>query len=271
MAQQDVLVLGGTGTTGRRLVAALQEAGHPVRAASRRGPVRFDWAAPDTWGPALAGARGLYLMAPDGVAVDPALVSLAVASGVRTIVLLSSAAVEEMGDVRLLDAERAVQESGVDWTVLRPSWFDQVFDEGPFRPAVLAGRLVLPVGDVRSAFVDAGDIGSAAAAALTAPGHAGRTYELRGPHALSFTEAVAVVSRASGRQVSFCGEADDYVQEQLDAGRPREEALAEVAAFSALRARGDDEPAGPRCPVSGRPLTTFERYARGAAARGAWV
>ncbi|TDD64655.1 hypothetical protein E1262_27540 [Jiangella aurantiaca] len=103
--ERAILVLGSTGTTGRRLVARLRDAGAPVRAASRHGDVPFDWSAPEMWEPALDGADRLHLMAPDGVPVDPAFVALAVESGVRRIVLLSSRGVEAMGDQRLLDAE----------------------------------------------------------------------------------------------------------------------------------------------------------------------
>jgi uncharacterized protein YbjT (DUF2867 family) len=55
-------------------------------------------------------------------------------------------------------AERTVRESGADWTILRPDWFNQNFDECFLRPAVLAGQLALPVGETRQVFVDADDI-----------------------------------------------------------------------------------------------------------------
>jgi len=265
-----VLVLGATGTTGRRVVDALHAAGHRVRAASRSGAAHFDWADPDSWRPAVTGADRMYLMAPDGVLVDPAFVDLAVQAGVLQIVLLSSGAIEEMGDQRLLAAEQAVRESGSRWTILRPSWFDQNFDEGFLHPAVLDGEVLMPVGDLRQAFVDAGDIAAVAAAVLTGDGHAEQTYELPGPQALSFAEAVATIGRASGRAVSFSGSPERYLQAQVDAGRPREAALGEVQAFAALRTRGDDEPNDVVAQVTGRPPTTFEDYATRAALRGAW-
>ncbi|MBB3086936.1 SDR family oxidoreductase [Geodermatophilus sabuli] len=265
-----VLVLGATGITGRRVVHALREAGTEVRAASRSSGTRFDWSAPETWEPALAGIRGLYLMAPDGVPVDPRLVTLAVDSGVLRVVLLSSGAVEEMGDARLLDAERVVRECGAEWTVLRPSWFDQDFDEGVFRDAVLAGELALPLGDLRQAFVDAADIAAVAAVALTADGHAGRTYEVQGPDALTFAEAAAAIAAASGRPVRFAGDPDEYRAAHLALGRDPTEVEGELAAFAALRARGHDEPGDVVRRVTGRAPTGFEEYARAAAARGAW-
>lgn len=130
-------------------------------------------------------------MAPHELPVDPAFVRYAVEQGVRHIVLLSSRSIEAMGDERLLAAERTVRESGADWTIVRADWFNQNFDEGFFRPAVLAGELALPLAELRQGFVDADDIAAVAAAALTEDGHAGQRHELTGPRALSFAEALA--------------------------------------------------------------------------------
>jgi uncharacterized protein YbjT (DUF2867 family) len=45
----EILVLGGTGTTGRRVAARLRAAGHPVRTASRTGSdTRLDLDDPST-------------------------------------------------------------------------------------------------------------------------------------------------------------------------------------------------------------------------------
>jgi uncharacterized protein YbjT (DUF2867 family) len=265
-----VAVLGATGTTGRRLTALLRQRGRAVRPLSRRSTPPFDWTDPGSWEAAVAGATGLYLMAPDGVPVDPAFVRLAVDSGTRRIVLLSSGAIEEMGDTRLLDAERVVRESGAEWTVLRAGWMDQNFDEGFFRDAVLGGQLALPVGDLRQAFVDAGDIAAVAETVLTGDGHGGKTYDVLGPEALSFADALAVIGRASGRTVGFSRDPDAYLATQLGYGRERAEVEAEVAAFQALVARGDDAPGAVVPHLTGRPATTFEEYARQAAAAGAW-
>lgn len=265
MSEQPILVLGATGTTGRRVAELLGAQGRPVRAASRRGRVPFDWSEPHTWEGALDGAGAVYLMAPDGVPVDPAFVKLAVDQGVRRLVLLSSRAIEEMGDERLLAAERTVRESGADWTVLRCDWFDQNFDEGFFRESVRAGRITLPVGGVRQAFVDAGDIAAVAAAALTGDGHAGRVYEVTGPRALTFGEAAEAISGAAGYPVAFEGDPEEFVREQVAAGLPEEEARGAEQAFAALRALGDAEPGEDVLRVTGRAPKDFADYAADAA------
>lgn len=270
MSERDILVLGATGTIGSRVTALLRSAGAPVRAASRHGEVRFDWSAPPTWAPALDGADRLYLLTPDDVPVDPAFVAAAVEAGVRRIVLQSSLGIEAMGDQRLLDAEATVRGSGAEWTILRPDWFDQNFDEGFFRPAVLAGELAMPLGDMRQAFVDADDVAAVAAAVLTHDGHGGQRYDVTGPRALSFGEAAQIIGAAAGRTVRFLGEGADYLAQQQALGVPREDAEGGLAAFTALREQGDGEPTDVVRRVAGRPPKPFETYAREAAAAGAW-
>lgn len=262
MAERPILVLGATGSTGSRVAAQLAAAGHPVRRASRRGDVRFDWSDRDTWTPALEGVERVYLMAPDGLPVDPDFVRVAVDGGVRRLVLLSSRGVEEMRDERLLAAEELVKGSGVEWTVLRPDWFDQNFDEGFFQPAVLAGELVLPLGDRKTAFVDADDIAAVAVGALTGEGHHGRTYEVTGPELLSFPEALAVISEVTGREIAYRGTPDDY-----RAIMPPEVAEAQIRAWDALR---DSDVTDTVERVAGRPPRSFREYAVRAWEGGAW-
>ena len=237
MNEQPVLVLGATGTTGRRVVARLRDAGVAVRAASRQGEVRFDWSDPGSWEPAVAGTARMYLMAPHELPVDPSFVRLAVEQGVRHIVLLSSRGIEAMGDERLLAAERTVRESGADWTIVRPDWFNQNFDEGFFRPAVLAGELALPLGDLPQAFVDADDIAAVAAAALTEDGHAGQRYELTGPRALSSPKP----SRSSAGHRADRSASGDGRGLPGRADRPRRSRRADIAGD-----RGVCRPAGTR-------------------------
>lgn len=85
MTTKPVLVIGGTGKTGRRVVRLLRERGVPARPASRSGEVRFDWLDESTWGPALDGASGVYIVQNDGDPRTRALVRTAVASGVQRL------------------------------------------------------------------------------------------------------------------------------------------------------------------------------------------
>jgi uncharacterized protein YbjT (DUF2867 family) len=268
---ETVLVLGATGSTGKRVTRQLRDRGVVARAAARQGEVQFDWTRPDTWQPALAGVSAIYLMAPDGVPVEQAFVAEAVERGVERLVLLSSMSIEEMGDDRLLAAERLVRDSGTAWTILRANWFNQNFDESFFLPAILAGELALPLGDVRQAFVDAEDIAAVAVEALTTDGHAGMTYEMTGPQALTFGDAVGAIAQARGREVRYLGDADAYRAAQQATGASTDQIEAEIAAYASLMDSGDAVPTDTIERVTGRPPIPFAVYAAEAARRGAWL
>ncbi|QFU92473.1 NAD(P)H-binding protein [Amycolatopsis sp. YIM 10] len=265
------LVLGGTGKTGRHVVSGLRAAGHRVRPASRSGEVRFDWADESTWDAAVTGAEAVYLVFPDDdVTGARPFIRFAVEHGVRRLVALSGRGIEEYGLPELLDVEHAVRESGVDWTILRPSWFNQNFDLGQFRDYVLAGDLRVPTGGGREPFIDATDIAAVAVAALTDPRHAGQTYELTGPRSLSFGEAAAEIARASGRKVTFTDVTDDeFLKEQEAAGVPESWAKLLAMVFGRIR-RGEHEPVSPDvAAVLGRDPMDFADYATGAWGRSA--
>ncbi|MFJ4876903.1 SDR family oxidoreductase [Streptomyces sp. NPDC088745] len=265
-----VLVLGARGTTGRRVAARLREAHHPVRAASRDSEVPFDWHDDTTWEPALTGVERVYLMLPHELPLAPEFVSRAVTAGVRRLVLLSSRAIEEMGDERLMAAERLVRDSGADWTVVRADWFNQNFDEGIFREAVRDGSLALPLGECRQTFVDADDIAAVAAVALTEDGHTGRTYEVTGPEALTFADALAAIGRAADLSVAFHGDPDSYRAAGRAEGRPDKDVEREIDAFAALAAQGDARPTDTVLRLTGHPPKRFATYAKEAATRDAW-
>jgi uncharacterized protein YbjT (DUF2867 family) len=208
------LVLGGTGKTGTRLARHLVAAGAIARPGSRTPaaastgvqPVRFDWDDDSTWGPALDGVTGVYLVPPalrmDHPPLLARLAEQAVAAGVRRLVLLSARGVDAGPENPLIAAERAVQAvAGDRLTVIRPAWFMQNFTEAFFASGVASGVLVAPSGDGAEPFIDADDIAAVAAAALTDDGHAGRTYELSGPEALTFAQAASVFSQHFGHEV----------------------------------------------------------------------
>ncbi|WP_049565576.1 NmrA family NAD(P)-binding protein [Nonomuraea sp. SBT364] len=199
-----ILVTGGTGKTGRRVADKLTALGHTVRVGSRSGTPPFAWTDRDTWAPALSGVRAAYiayqpdLIVPGSLDDIRAFTELAVRSGVRRLVLLSG-----RNEPEAQACERVVRESGLEWTVVTCGWFMQNFTEGYLLEPVLEGAIALPARDVAEPFVDADDIADVAVAALTEDGHLGRTYELTGPRLLTFADAAAELSKATGREIVY--------------------------------------------------------------------
>lgn len=203
--QGTVLVLGATGKTGRRVATRLQHKGVPVRVASRTSVTApFDWNNPASWEGVLTGVESVYITYSPDLAIPGAtdairqFVSLAVQTNVKRLVLLSG-----RGEEEAQRCEQIVQESGLEWTVVRASWFSQNFSEGEFLDMVLGGAITLPATDVPEPFIDVDDIADVAVAALVEDGHNGEIYEVTGPRMLTFEQVAEEISNAVGREVVF--------------------------------------------------------------------
>ncbi|HBQ32721.1 MAG TPA: NmrA family transcriptional regulator [Ochrobactrum anthropi] len=198
------LVIGANGKTGRRVAERLWEKGVSVRYVSRSTEVPFDWANQSTWAAALDGIDSAYvsyqpdLALPGAVDAIRAFLLAAKKADVKHVVLLSGRG-EEEAEI----AEKDLQDSGLDWTVLRASWFMQNFSENYMRDELLSGSLTLPVGPTKEPFIDVDDIADVAVAALTETGHRNKLYELTGPELFSFSDAVSEIARATDKDLSF--------------------------------------------------------------------
>jgi len=268
-----VLVLGGTGKTGRRVTEKLARAGHPVRIGSRRGAPAFDWADEGTWRDALAGAGAVYLSyypdlaAPGALAATKRLTELALEAGARRIVLLSG-----RGEPEAEAAEAMLKASGADWTIVRAAWFAQNFSESFLLDAVRDGTVALPVDpEIREPFIDADDIAEVAVAALTDDRHVGRLYEVTGPRLLTLPEAVAEIAAATGRPLHYQRiPAEAYAEGMAEAGVPEEMASLVLYLFSTIMDGRNATRADGVAQALGRPARDFADYARATAATGLW-
>ena len=266
------LVIGATGKTGRRVAERLTRRGLPCRLGSRSATPPFDWEKPATWAPVLQDVRAAYityypdLMAPGAVERVRDFSALAVRNGVRRLVLLSG-----RGEDAAEQAERAVRESGAEWTLLRASWFAQNFSENFFVEGLRAGTLALPAGAVAEPFVDVEDIADIAVAALTEEGHAGQLYELTGPRLLTFAEATAEIARACGRDLRYQQiPAADFAAGMEAAGIPADFIELVMELFTTVLDGRKANLADGVERALGRPPRDFADYARDTAATGAW-
>jgi uncharacterized protein YbjT (DUF2867 family) len=268
---RPILVLGGTGKVGRRVVERLSARGLPVRIGSRSGDPRFDWDDRSTWAPVLEGVRSAYVAhywdaIPGAAETLGAFADLAAERGVSRLVLLSG-----RGEDEAERAERAVRDSGAELTVLRSTWFAQNFSEDYWQRQVQGGEVALPAGDTPEPFVDADDIADVAVAALTDDRHIGESYELTGPRLLTFAQAVQEISRAAGREVRYVPiSIADFTATALRQGVPRDvvEPLS-VLFDEVLDGRNARLGDGVQRAV-GREPRDFGDYASDAAATGVW-
>lgn len=264
-----ILVIGGTGKTGRRVAERLTERGVSVRIGSRSGNPAFDWDDTGTWGAALTGITKAYVtyypdLAFPGVSeLIARFAAAAAASGVEKIVLLSG-----RGEEGAVASEESIKESGIAWTIVRCNWFNQNFNESFFLGPVLDGTISIPAGDAVELFVDADDIADVAVAALTEQGHDGEVYELSGPRLLGFSDVALELSAATGREIIYSPvTAGEYEAILAKEGLPRDF----VDLFTLiLDGRNASLTDGVQRAL-GREPKDFGEFAREAAAAGAWT
>ncbi len=266
------LVLGGTGKTGRRIAERMTVKGHNVRVGSRSATPSFDWNNEAGWDACLEGVTAVYInYAPDLAmpgATDAirAFVDLARRRGVRRAVLLSG-----RGEKEAQACEKIVQDSGLAWTIVRASWFNQNFSEGAFIDMVLGGAITLPAGDQVEPFVDVDDVADVVVAALTEDHHDGQVYEVTGPRLMSIADVAADLSRAVGREIAYVDVPHDaFVSEVASSGAPDDVVwMLDYLFATVLDGRNAYLTDGVRRAL-GRPPRDFADYAREVAATGLW-
>ncbi|MFN7975484.1 MAG: SDR family oxidoreductase [Acidobacteriota bacterium] len=212
-----ILVTGASGTVGREVVSALAAAGAPVRAASRKGgagpagteSVAMDFGNPESIRRGLDGVDKVFLAlggVPNQAELESNVVRAARQAGVKHLVKLSVLGADSEGFsfAKLhRGIERAIESSGVPYTLLRPNGFMQNFVT--FMGATIKGEgaIYQPAGMARISHVDVRDIAAVAAAALTSSGHEGKAYAITGPEALSYDDAAAMLTEALGKTVKY--------------------------------------------------------------------
>lgn len=263
-----VLVLGGTGTVGRPLVAQLRERGASLRVASREpsGPhgALFRWDEPTTWRAAVDGITAAFVMTPPGVArVDERMAALApvlAAARLDRVVHLSGFGVEHTTSP-MRRAELALDRAGLAVTHLRPNYFMQNFAVGALVEGLRTrSEIAAPAGSSAISFVDARDIADVACEALCRD--VGPALTLTGPAALSHGELAATLARVLDRPIAYRAETADEARRSLAAAGLAEDRIEARIGFLALAQRGalaDVTEDLPR--VLGRAAHTWERFA----------
>jgi uncharacterized protein YbjT (DUF2867 family) len=267
-----ILVTGATGNVGSELTRALAERGKSVRVLARKPHqasfpadvqvVTGDLEDPGSLAPALEGVSKVFLLG--GFATADILRRIR-AAGAGHVVLLTSRCViggnPENAVTRMwLDAEAAVRDSGVGWTILRPSGFQS--NALRWLPQLREGDAVrAPWPAVPIAAIDPADIAAVASAMLNEPGHEGEALTLSGPEPLTPGEQVAALGRALRRPLRYDPLSDEEARASMAAdGTP----ASLIDAFFRFFSDGEFDDSAITATVheiTGRPPHTFDHWA----------
>jgi len=214
-----VLVTAALGNVGREVARECASKGLVVRVADRdraKAEQRFpgmeatalDFFDRSTWAPALEGCDFVFLLRPPPVGdmnatLNP-FIDAAFAAGVRHLVFLSVAGADKMKWVPHRKVELHLQASGNRWTVLRPGFFAQNLQDAYRKDITEDGRIYVPAGTGRVAFIDVSDVGAVTAQVLLEPERfQGQALTLTGPVALTFEQVAKTLEHALGRPVKY--------------------------------------------------------------------
>jgi uncharacterized protein YbjT (DUF2867 family) len=276
-----ILVTGATGNVGRQVVGQLLDAGEKVRAISRDPATAglpaavevlpADLSEPDTLPAALRGVDRAYLFPVHGRLGG--FLAAAREARLRRVVLLSSAAVtfdplDAIGRAHA-DCERAVAESRLPWTFLRPGAF--MANDLAWAPGIRADGVVRgPYGDAATAPIDERDIAAVAVRALLDEGpagdrHLGSAYELSGPESLTTVDRVRLIGEVTGRHVRFEEQSPEEARRQMIGHAPP--AIVDAVLGMLASAVGTTAPVLPTVEeVTGAPPYPYARWVEGRAA-----
>ena len=283
-------VTGATGTVGRETYRALAARGIDVRVGARnptaamrvlpdaRDVVPLDFASGLIEPACFAGIDSLFFMTPlieDQVAASKRVLRAAIEGGVSHVVRLSSRAAgwDERSELRSWhrEIEDAVREAGVTWVVLRPCSFFQNFIRHQAKNVRKMSAIILPQGDGLIPYIDAADIGDAAAECLLAPkAHHGRTYVLTGGRAYGPKGVAAEIGRILEKPVTYIDVDEGQVREMMArAGASPWLIEAALAVFTHAKAGGEAAVDPALTSILGRPATTLSEFVE--RNRNAWT
>ncbi|MET7337484.1 NAD(P)H-binding protein [Nonomuraea sp. NPDC005650] len=269
-----MVVFGARGNVGRHVAAGLLAAGERVRVTGRdpeKGGfpagaevVAADLELPETLPAALEGATKVFVYAlPDGVA---GFVEAARSAGVRQVVLLSSAAVliEGSGPNPIAEhhrtVESAVEDSGLDWTFIRPGMFATNTLWWWREPIRGDGVVRLPYPEAQTAPIHEKDMAALAVTALTEPGHERQAYTVYGPESLTLRRQVEHIGEAIGRPVAVEVVSDEEARREMARTMPPF-AVEVIMKQWATRVDAPAQTSTVVEKVTGRPAHTFAEWA----------
>ncbi|GAB1262326.1 NmrA family NAD(P)-binding protein [Aurantivibrio plasticivorans] len=272
MKNEAIAIVGATGKTGARVLQRLDSLGYTTRGLSRNSEFAFDWADKSGWQHALQGVKTAYVTYFPDLAVPQAesdireFVECAKSVGINHLVLLSG-----RGEEGAQRAENVVKDSGLDWNVVRASWFMQNFSESFMLDGLKGGELLLPEPKANEPFIDVDDIAEVVVAALIRPELRNQLLEITGPELLSFSQCVKTIADASHRDIGFeTAPVDAYLVGAKAQGLPDDIAWLLNELFVNVLDGRNENTTDTVEHVLGRPARRFQDYVNGLVNTGVW-
>lgn len=254
---EKFLITGATGKTAELVIAQLRAKGADVRALVRDVTkaaalkdegvelAQGDFDHPDALARALEGVTSVFLVTPadkDAAGMVDRFLAVATKSASKPrVVRLSAIKGSDQGPTDNTRthgrADRAIQDSGLPYVILRPNYFMQNFF-GSAETIMTSGMMFQAMGDGRLGFIDVRDIADVAVAVLLDRSWDRGVYELTGPASVSFHDVAREVGAALGREVKYVPVTTEQVRETIVGMGWGEWTAGVLADYSAAYAKG---------------------------------
>jgi uncharacterized protein YbjT (DUF2867 family) len=276
-----ILITGSTGKTGGEVARQLGAASIPFRTVVRNpdkvkeiealGAEVFvgDVADKAILEKALDGVEKAFLVLPnveEQLILEKQFTDVAVAAGVKHLAYLSSleSVPESTNPITRnhVAAETHIRASGITWTMLRPTFFMQMF-EGMAARIRDTDKIVMPAGNGTVSTTDLRDVGELVVQILTKPGHENKSYDLTGPELLTFTEIAAEFSSVLGRTIEYVDQPMEEfraVLKKINMSDWRSDAVCKE--LEAISAGSIDHTTETLAELLGRPPTSLAQFIR---------
>ena len=215
-----ILITGASGSVGKTVLQEAIRQQSKVRAMYRSKeeaakapsgcePVLADYSDKQSLRKALDGVTSVYVVCspiPQLVELESNMLAACKEAGVKHVVLNSAMGAGDYGKSFPSwhrKVEDKLKETGMSYTILRPNGFLQNIVTYNASSIRAQGAFYAAMGDAKVSYLDVGDIAVVAVQALKGGAHAGKTYELNGPEALSNQELAKRISVVTGRTVNY--------------------------------------------------------------------
>ncbi|EPE36143.1 NAD(P)-binding Rossmann-fold containing protein [Glarea lozoyensis ATCC 20868] len=283
-----ILLLGGTGKVASRIAKRLSEANYSVLQASRSGKstasyqncsgVKFDWSDESTYdlpfyGPAIA---AVFIVSPpvlNNLEPSKKFIEIARKKGVNRFVLLSASLLEVGDGPAMAQVSKYIAELGVDYAILRSTWFMENFSEGQHQPTIRdSSQFYTASGDGKVPFVSADDIANVAFCALTDEKPHNTDHLILGPELFTYDEAAALISSKLGHTVTHVRITKEQFKEGLMKYGVEEAFATMLASLDTYVSQGWEANLNDVVEkVTGKKPKTFEAFVEECAEKGVWV
>jgi uncharacterized protein YbjT (DUF2867 family) len=273
-----ILVTGASGNVGSQVLQQVAKIGEPVKALYRSQkdaagfpagvlPVIADFADRAALDRVLQGVDQVFLVCapvPQLVELESNAIDACKAAGVKHLVLnsaMGAGTFDSSFPQWHAQVEKVVAASGVRHSIIRPNSFMQNIVNF-YASSIRARRaFYAAMGNARVSFIDTRDIAAFVAQLLRSPAHQGKTYELNGPEALTYSEVAEEISQVTGSLAHYVDiPVSQQRQAMLDQGMPswQVDALLELQRYYTEGGGGEVDDSFTR--VVGRQPTRLKQY-----------